>query len=65
MARLAGLLKRLTERLTERLTGQQIAAALIVVGLFVFGVGVINKHCACARWPNPGETLNDIISDFS
>ncbi|HEX9371768.1 MAG TPA: pentapeptide repeat-containing protein [Roseiflexaceae bacterium] len=60
MARLAGWWKRVT----EDWTAQRIAAVLIVVGLVVFVVGVINKHCACAGWPNPGEMLNDIISDF-
>jgi Pentapeptide repeats (9 copies)/Pentapeptide repeats (8 copies) len=60
MKRLAGFWKQIVEGWTV----QRIAAVLIVVGLVVFVVGVVNKHCACAGWANLGETLNDVISDF-
>ena len=45
-------------------TVQRIAAVLVVIGVVVFVAGVVNKHCACAGWPNLGEILNDTISDF-
>jgi uncharacterized protein YjbI with pentapeptide repeats len=64
MARLAGLLKRLTERLTERLTVQQIAAVLIIVGVVVGVVGVVSQYCICTGWPGLGDTLSHIIGDY-
>jgi uncharacterized protein YjbI with pentapeptide repeats len=60
MKRLADFRKQVIEGWTV----QRIAAVLIVVGLVVFVVGIVNKHCVCAGWPNVGETLNDVISDF-
>jgi len=60
MARVAGFWKKIADGWTV----QRIAAVLIVVGLVVFVVGVVNKHCMRAGWPNFGDTLNDIISDF-
>ncbi|HZT34455.1 MAG TPA: pentapeptide repeat-containing protein [Nitrososphaera sp.] len=60
MARLAGFWKKIAAGWTV----QRIAAVLIVVSVVVFVAGVLNKHCACVGWPNLGDTLNDIISDF-
>ena len=60
MKRLAGFKKKVIESWTV----QRIVAVLIVVGLVVFVAGVVNKHCTCADWPNLGETLNNVISDF-
>jgi hypothetical protein len=60
MKRLADFRKQVIEGWTV----QRIAAVLIVVGLVVFVGGVVNKHCTCAGWPNLGETLYDVVSDF-